>query len=652
MGSKPRYPSPWAAAMVCLMLLALAVRVWRLDRVPPGWRDDELSNLFALVQHILDGDLRLYYLDASGQEALYYWLMTATVEGFGRNPLGIRGVSVFAGVLSLPLTYVVGMRLFNRRLGLIAAAALCLSFWSLMYSRIGLRQSLMPVFMLAAFALYWRGLRAPPPPHPRARPLSDPFLLAGGVLGMGLYTYFAAWVAPVILLVFSLYLSLWQRPLWRLHRRRILLMFSLTAMLGLPLARAMARQPADAARVVEVAQPLAAARAGDFAPLLHNVARTFNMIHSDGDDEWLYNIPFRPVFGFVGATAFWLGVALCLWQIWRSLTRRAAPKAPACAFLLAWWLVGISPAFISTPAGSLGHTIAAQPATYLLAALPVGWLGARRGRLTLALAALLVGAVAVRDLPDYFVEWPARGNVRFLYRADIADVARFLPTQPSLTDFGITGLLAGPWDRLALDLDTADLSLRPRWYNPERAILLAVGGEPAMNFRGYPETGELYRDLLAAEPAAQVGSYALTTVIGSWSATLNVCFVNGLCAISAEYTPTTGSLDLTWQVQRPLDLPPQPIFSFPPPPNVYAGARLSVFAHLWDADGNLLLTDDGLWVDALSLQPGDVFRQRHYLIAPSDGQAAAVAFGLYDPLTSQRLPTTAGADHVALSLAP
>ena len=72
----------------------------------------------------------------------------------------------------------------------------------------------------------------------------------------------------------------------------------------------------------------------------------------------------------------------------------------------------------------------------------------------------------------------------------------------------------------------------------------------------------------------------------------------------------------------------------------------SVFAHLLGSDGETLDVDDGLWVDPLTLQPGDSFLQVHRFSVPEDRLSAgsAVAVGLYDPKTGERWQITAG-DH-------
>ena len=655
-----RRPATWAVAIV---LLAFGLRVWALADVPPGWRDDELIETLVVSQKMLAGDLRFYYPDASGHEALYHGLNALFLAAFGPTAPGIRLLSALLGTLAVPLTYAVGRRLFGPAVGLTAAALLAVSFWGLMYSRVGIRHVSTPVFALAAFYWFWRAM---------VRPSSViPFAAAGLFLGLGFHTYFASRGAPLIPAAFVVYLALVAPGALRGRWRGLLVMAAVAGLVALPLVLAIAAQPAAEARVGELALPLIEARAGDFGRLLDHAAAALLMPVAGGDPEWLYNVPGRPIFGLAGGAAFWVGVALAAVAALRPLRNRVSQKKLgfyAAAFLLIWWLVGISPAVLSIPPASLGHAMLAQPAFYLLAALPVGALAgwrrlapARRGWAAGLLAALLLVATAARDLPAYFGEWPARGMVRYLYRADIEDVADFVlrdPAAPWPADFGITGLLAGPWDRVALEMALGGRDdVRPRWYDPRRALLLW----PDVSFSGYPGVESPYAGLFAPLPGDNLlrGDYTLARVAPSVTPTLDgqgflseapLCFANGLCWVAAVYNAAGGQLELEWRVDSPLALPPLPLISNPPPPGVYSGPRLYVFAQLVDDSGAFLVGDDGLWVDPQTLQPGDVFLQRHLLPTPAGARPAAVLFGLYDPMTGERILTVDGQDHVRLEL--
>ncbi len=662
--------------IILITFVAFALRVWQLGDLPPGWRDDELINSLVISQHILDGQWAVYYADASGHEALYHLLNAGMLGLFGANWVGIRLLSAFLGVLAVPVTRLLGRKLFGSWVGLLAAAGLTLSFWSLMYSRIGLRHVLTPLLMLIAFYFFWRGLTARDWRLEIRDCCQSPifyFLLTAVFMGLGFYTYFASRGVPVILFAFSVYLAVVDWELFKRRWRGILLMFVLTAVLAAPLFITLRNQPESESRVAELAVPIVEAQAGNFEPLREHIVDTLSMFHATGDGEWLYNIPGRPLFGWVGALFFWTGFLIALYYAIAGVLRSAshfyrlgnthhqAPSTPlslAAGFLLIWWLAGISPGFVSVPAASLGHTILAQSAVYMLAALGAGGWGLmargwglipnRQSLLTLILSILLLASIAVRDLPDYFVEWPSRGMVRFLYRAEVQAVADFLNERPDLTDVGVTGLLAGPWDKVALQMGLAeDTAVAVRWYNPERAILL----NPPLTFSGYPDVPMAYEQLLT--PVAgenRAGYYSLMQVAMLAERDEPICFVNGLCVLAARFDPVTNRLALGFEVAQELDLPEMPLISNPPPPGVYAGPRLFVFGQVWDENEQFVAGDDGLWVDPYTLQVGDVFWQQHWLNLPEGVAVKTAVFGLYDPMTGERILTEDGRDFVRIEI--
>jgi hypothetical protein len=246
---------------------------------------------------------------------------------------------------------------------------------------------------------------------------------------------------------------------------------------------------------------------------------------------------------------------------------------------------------------------------------------------------------------------------RFLYRADIRDLARYVNDHPEMADFGVGGFLAGPWDRLALEADLEQpAAVRARWFNPERATLLTTGGEAAQVFRSSvpgPAIDEASYTPVAGVAVAAFALFETGDPIPTGAGLDDqICFQNGLCAQEAVYDAGRGHLAVTWTVSRPLNIPARPLISNPPPPDVYAGPRLLVFAQLLDDQGDFLTGDDGLWIDETALWPGDTFRQTHYLPAPETGPGFTVVFGLYDPMTGQRILTEDGRDRVELLIGP
>jgi hypothetical protein len=633
--------------LTTLLLLTWGLRVCCLDTVPPGWRDDELINIHALSGELLDGRFPLYFTGASGHEPLYHYLLAGVHAVLGFNPLSAHILSAALGTLTVALTYALARRLLGRTAALVASLALATSFWSLMYSRTAIRHINLPPLALLAFYLLWRAKGKSQISNRKYQVRR--FALLGLTTGISLYTYPAARMLPVLLIAFGGYLALFHRDRFKLRWRGLLLALIVAALASVPLWIAIAQGRGEAAehsagigadsRIAELAVPLHELGLGNPRPLLESIWTTLGMFHATGDPEWLYNISGRPVFNLLGGALFWGGVVLCL-------------------FL--WLGLGLVPTVLSTPPASLSHSILAMPVAYLLPVLAlqeiIKWLRRQISNAKfqtrnllfaichLILVIFLTTNIA-RDVRDYFVAWPEQEMVRVLYRADYRDVARYLTAHPEIEDVAVSSNLLGPWDRLALDLDIKRDDVAVRLFDPERALVWTDDGRLTdIVLVSWLSTTPPIDDLLAGHsPETLSPDLALYTLppISSLQPPVShplASFANGLELTKAQWIeePALGqeSVLLTvWRVAEPLDLIPRPIVANPPPPGVYSGPRLAVFAHLLAEDGTTLTGDDGLWVDAHTLQPGDRFLQIHRFALPPDASAGpyVVRLGLYDP---------------------
>jgi hypothetical protein len=636
-------------------LLAFVLRAVAHWYSPRGWRDDEFSEALVISQHVLDGDLRLYYADASGQEGLFHWLRAGTMAVFGQSVWGIRGPSIVMGTLAVLLVYLLTRRLFDWPTAAVTALVLAFSFWALMYSRSGQRQVSVTVTTLLSFYFLWKAM-----PIGDRQPVSPMkfFALAGLCMGIGFYTYFASRGLPLILIAWMGYLLVWRRDLWSRYWRGLLVVVTIAIMLAMPLAITLARQPQAEARVSEVARPVREALAGDFSMLGRYTLITLSMFTHDGDEEALYNIPHRPVFGLLGGTLFWCGVAI---SASRALGRARDPRY---AFLLLWLGAGLTPGLLSVPAASLGHTILAQPVSMMMPALALtniwNWLAGQdvppaflkkhlsegRGKATIEAAALtltliFIGWEGIRSVYDYWVIWPSLPTVRELHHSSLHEAARWLNEHPGNQNVAIGGYLVERWDQQVMRIELKDEGWHVRAFNPRQAYLLIPGGGIAV-MPDYLQ--HQWGDDRLGPVIPVVANYLMREIEPpeEWGQAPPLAhFNNGLALIDVRIEGVIEGVGLSvitgWRVDQPLDLPPFPLMSKPPAPGQDPRPRLAIFVQLLDGNGQWAAGADGLGVDPYTLLTGDVFFQQSVIelddVPPGTYQ---VIIGLYNPVTGER----------------
>lgn len=403
-------------AITVVSLLAAFFRLYRLATVPFGWHPDEASKAL-LARDVLAGKYFPAFFSAfTGRDALFVYLEALFFALMGEGVFIGRILSALIGILTVALTFLLGKALFNRRVGLLAAAFLAVSLWHVIASRNGYRAVSQPLIQLPVLLLLFVGLR-------RARSTEKPtavvpFALAGVFLGLTQYTYPAARFFSILVVVIVLLALLLARE--RVRPRLLVLMAAVALLVFLPLAWHFYQHPVDFyGRAAQISVFSPEWSGGDpLARLWQSAKETARMWTVWGDINYRFNISGQPVFGLVDGALFYAGLALSFWLAWRSRGWRRV----AYLTLPLWLLVMLLPMVLS--AESLPYyqrAIGALPAVYFFPALAVDagltWLagrwatGPRRAtRFTLAATLLLVGFfafLAVRTYGDYFTRWHA-----------------------------------------------------------------------------------------------------------------------------------------------------------------------------------------------------------------------------------------------------
>lgn len=156
--------------LLLIVLVALLLRLWALDRVPPPLSQDEVAigyNAYSLLHTGHDEYGVLWPIAFRSYDdykwPLYIYATVPSIALFGLTPFGVRLPAALAATLSVAVMYVVTVQLLrNWRLGLCAAAFLAVSPWHLQFSRGAWEVSFLLLAVLVMAAALLTAFHKPP----------------------------------------------------------------------------------------------------------------------------------------------------------------------------------------------------------------------------------------------------------------------------------------------------------------------------------------------------------------------------------------------------------------------------------------------------------------------------------------------------------
>ena len=289
-------------------LLAAGFRYARLAEVPFEMTSDHAEKILDIID-VLNGETSIFFPRNAGREAMQFYSTAAAVRWFGAelNFLTLKQVTATAGLLALPFIYLFGREIGGRKVGLASMALTGIAYWPNVIGRVGLRATFYPLLLAPTLYFLVRGLRA--------RRQND-FVLCGFFLGASIYSYTAARLAPLVV-VLAVLLYLLHRES-KGHRREALRWLGVAALMtvvvAVPFLRAAYQLPDQVffrtvTRVTEMERAIEGSVTGIF---LNNVLEALKMFSWDFGEIWVLSIPFRPALDWVTGGLFHLGVVLLI----------------------------------------------------------------------------------------------------------------------------------------------------------------------------------------------------------------------------------------------------------------------------------------------------------------------------------------------------
>jgi hypothetical protein len=333
-----------------------------------------------------------------------------------------------------------GVELFrDRRIALLSATLLAISFWHILFSRIGFRAISQPLMQTLTIAALYIGLR-----HRSLRWIA----IAGIALGITGYTYLAARLFPIPLVIAAIPLLIdGKQRSFRL--KQLVVFFGVGLVTLLPLIVYFSQNPDSFWVRIEQVGP------GNISltEMAESYWRSLKMLFLDGDPYWRFNLPNRPILNW-----FWGLLLVIGWfnLIFRNIGRRYDWRGAADVLLIITPLMMLIPTALATAeiVPSNLRAIGLIPFIYLLPgfglfitfdslwdrvttfsntppdkvkrlmALIPEKINTSNITVVVILATLVIGSILVVD--DYFHDWLSRVDVYYETESELIPISNYL----------------------------------------------------------------------------------------------------------------------------------------------------------------------------------------------------------------------------------
>jgi len=182
--------SRYLQILVVLTLAGFVLRFWHLG-YNSLWLDEAITQFFS--SHTLYG-IWLIFTGGEFNPPLFYWIEHFMLM-LGNSETILRIVPAVAGVLAIPVFYLVGKEFYDRNTGIIAAACAAFSPFLISYAQEARAYTLMLLFLALAVLFFFRGIKS--------ASLAD-WALFGVFAALAFWSHFYALVMVAALVLFVL----------------------------------------------------------------------------------------------------------------------------------------------------------------------------------------------------------------------------------------------------------------------------------------------------------------------------------------------------------------------------------------------------------------------------------------------------------------
>jgi 4-amino-4-deoxy-L-arabinose transferase-like glycosyltransferase len=424
-------------AITLIIAVGFFLRIYNIENTPPGIYPDEAVNGEDALRANATGEYQWFYPANQGREGLFMNLIAMCFKFFGVSILTLKLPAILSSTLTILGVYLLTKELFGKRAGLVSAYLTAFSFWAINFGRISFRANMLPMVLSFSFYFLYKGLRT--------RKKLD-FALGGIIFGIGLHTYIAFRIAPLILIIALFALIISRENFLKSFWKHILVFIFWTALVSAPMLYTIYIAHPEYAESRSSAISVFSPERNFGHPYL-TLLRSFSLslikYNLVGDQNFRHNYPPYALLDPISGTAFVFGFIYSLITIFKLAYLRFKKKIRDTKldihiFLMAWFFAMLVPEFLTAEGNPHAlRSIGTLPVVFVFTSLTFTYLLNhtknstalfRKVNLSLIIFALI--ALGLFNSIKYHYFWANKPIVGSSFNKNITDMSKFIQTMP------------------------------------------------------------------------------------------------------------------------------------------------------------------------------------------------------------------------------
>lgn len=420
-----------------IVALGFFLRFVNIENAPPGVYPDEAVNGMDALNAIHYGNWQWFYEANNGREGLFMNMIAVCFKLFGVTVLSLKLPSIIFGTLTILGTYLLAKELYKKdRFALISAFLVATAFWAINFSRISFRANTLPTILVFSFYFLMRGVRT--------RKWYD-FAAGGLIFGLGLHTYIAFRIAPLILVVMLATFMITRERFLREYWKYIFVFIIFTTIAAMPMLYTFYIHPEYIqSRTGNVSVLNPEVNQGHLVKaFLKSFWLSIAKYNLWGDQNWRHNYPPYSLLDPITGIAFMFGFIYAVGRLFHLLTIRFVKKVRSerletYMLLLSWFFVMLVPEFMTAEGNPHAlRSIGTLPPVFIFATLTFEYFFRRAEghsylfkKVTTSLIIAMIAVIGIFNAVKYHLVWARQPEVAQSFDKNLMEMSNYIKSQP------------------------------------------------------------------------------------------------------------------------------------------------------------------------------------------------------------------------------